>query len=129
MQQPVASPSFSQKVYKEIQTILNNPNLTPELKVETAFAQAQAVKHNEVIITISRQADGTMVRTHTYTEHNGIVRNPDDINLFNNLFAAAQNNNGIASVQATVKSHTGEPEVFTYDVMMVDLNHLVIVRH
>jgi hypothetical protein len=111
-----------------LQNVMNNPNLSQDIKGEAAFAMALKVSLNEAIICLTFGQNGQIFRLHSNSKNNGLVSDPGEIQNYNNMLAQAKNGNGTATVQSSVISN-GQPETFTFDVLAIDANRLVIVRH
>lgn len=121
--------SLTQDVKDSImQNVMNNPNLSPEIKGEAAFSVALKVGLNEAVVCITFTPNGQMFRLHTSPRNNGIVTDQAEIQMYNNMMTQAKNGGGSATIQATIMSN-GKPEAFVFDVMAIDQTHLVAVRH
>lgn len=129
MPQQGGSNPLTQEVKNSIlQNVMNNPNLSPDVKGEAAFSVALRVGLNEAIICLTFGQNGQIFRLHTNPKNNGIVTDQAEIQNYNNMLMQAKNNGGSAAVQASIVSN-GQPETFTFDVLAIDQNHLVAVRH
>lgn len=121
-----ANANFSQDVLSAVQAVQNDQSVTQDIKGEVAFALAMKVSLDDAIICITRTPNGQLYRLHSVSRNNGLVTDPGEIQNFNDMFMAAQN--GPATVQKTIVSG-GKQEMFNFDVVMVDQNHLVASRH
>jgi hypothetical protein len=111
-----------------MQNVMNNPNLSPDIRGEAAFSVALKVGLNEAVVCITFTPNGQLFRLHTSPRNNGIVTDQAEIQMYNNMMAQAKNSGGSATIQSTIISN-GKPEAFVFDVMAIDQTHLVAVRH
>lgn len=111
-----------------LEKVMNNTAVAADIKGEAAFAVAFGVALNEAIICVTRSQNGTLFRLHSNPKNNGIVTDPGEIQNFNDMFTKAQSSGGTVTVQSSIVSN-GKQETFVFDVLAIDANHIVIVRH
>ena len=111
-----------------LQYVTNNSNLSADVKGEAAFAVALRVSLNEAVICLTFGQNGEIYRLHTNPRNNGLVTDQTEIQNFNNMLTQAKNGGGSATVSSSIVSN-GKQETFVFDVLSIDANHLVVVRH
>lgn len=111
-----------------LEKVMNNTAIAADIKGEAAYAVAFGVALNEAIICVTRSQNGTLFRLHSNPRNNGIVTDPGEIQNFNDMFTKAQSGGGTVTIQSSIVSN-GKPETFIFDVLAIDANHIVIVRH